>query len=566
MLTSLHIRDFAIIDQLDLELSAGMTALTGETGAGKSILLGALGLLLGDRADAGSVRHGTERADLSASFDIQSLPMVTAWLKEQSLDHDENECQLRRVIHSEGRSRAFINGTAVPLQSLRTLGEWLVDIHGQHEHQSLMQRSAQRELLDSHGQHQTLLKQLMTAYQQWHSTDQKIAALLGKGQDRDSRLEFLRFQNRELEDLALQEGELENLHDEHKRLANAEQLIDTCQHNLDILYQNDDQAVYSNISQALHDVNELAKLDPSLGNISDCLNNALIQIQEAVDQITGYQQRLELDPSRLKSVEQRLDLIHTQARKHRIEAEALPALAQQLESELKQLEQADEILIDLEKQRDEAKADYLELAKKLHRKRMQTARKLGQSVTRAMQELGMEGGLFEIAVSQQKDHKPGPHGTDQIEFLVSANPGQPPKPLTKVASGGELSRISLAIQVIAAQAVSIPTLIFDEIDTGVGGAVAETVGHQLQALGKNRQVLCVTHLPQVAAQAHHHLQVSKLTGDETTKTRIRTLEESERVDEIARMLGGRKITESTRKHAEEMLGSGKKAKRKKSTG
>lgn len=542
-----------------------MTALTGETGAGKSILLGALGLLLGDRADAGSVRHGCERADLSASFDTRCLPRVTTWLKEQSLDHDEDECQLRRVIHREGRSRAFINGTAVPLQSLRTLGEWLVDIHGQHEHQSLMQRSAQRQLLDTHGRHQALLQQLQAAYKGWQEADQKIAALLGKDQDRDTRLEFLRFQFRELEELALQEGELENLHAEHKRLSNAEQLIETCQRNLDLLYNNDEQAVYNNISQALHDAHELAKFDASLNGICDCLNNALIQIQEAVDQVSDYQQRLELDPARLKSVEQRLDLIHAQARKHRVEADTLPVLARQLEAELTQLEHADEILNELEKQRDKAQASYLDLAKKLNRKRQQTAKKLGQSVTGAMQELGMEGGQFAISVTQHKEHKPGPHGLDQIDFLVSANPGQPTQPLTKVASGGELSRISLAIQVIAAQAVSIPTLIFDEIDTGVGGAVAETVGQQLQALGENRQVLCVTHLPQVASQAHQHLQVSKLTGNATTRTRIRKLEDQERIDEIARMLGGREITESTRKHAEEMLCLKKKSRRIKST-
>ena len=565
MLTSLHIRDFAIIDQLDLELSAGMTALTGETGAGKSILLGALGLLLGDRADAGSVRHGAERADLSASFDVHTLPAVTAWLREQSLDQGEDECQLRRVIHREGRSRAYINGTAVPLQSLRSLGEWLVDIHGQHEHQSLMQRSAQRDLLDTHGQHEKLLQQLTTAYRQWQTTDQQIADLAGKNQDRDTRLEFLRYQCRELEELALQEGELDKLHDELTRLSSTGQFIETCQRNLDLLYNNDEQAVYSHISQALQDSNELARLDRALGGVSECLNNALIQIQEAVDQLNAYQQSLELDPARLKAVEKRLDLIHSQARKHRIEAEALPALAHKINAELTQLEQADERLIDLEQQRDAAKTGYLALAKKLHRKRQQTAKKLGASVTGAMQQLGMEGGHFEISVSQHNDRKPGPYGLDQIEFLVSANPGQPPRPITKVASGGELSRISLAIQVIAAQAVSIPTLIFDEIDSGVGGAVAETVGQQLQALGKNRQVLCVTHLPQVAAQAHHHLQVSKLTGDESTRTQIRKLGEQERIDEIARMLGGRRITASTRKHAEEMLGTKKKIRRKKST-
>ncbi len=563
MLLSLHIRDFAIIDELEIELAGGMTALTGETGAGKSILLDALGLLLGDRADAASVRHGCERAEISALFTSDGLPEVQAWLEEQSLEQD-GECQLRRVIAREGRSRAYINGTPVPVQSLRQLGEKLVDIHGQHEHQSLMRSAVQRRLLDEHGDHADLLAELADTFERWQDTTARIEAITGKDQDRDTRLEFLRFQCRELDELGPGEDELQQLHEEHRRLANAGQLIETCDRCLQRLYEHEDQTAWSTISQAQSEVAELAAIDASLNEVSECLDNALLQLQEAVDSLRHYRDRLELDPERLRWLEQRLEQIHDLARKHRIEAEQLPAFAARLAAELAQLEQADELLDKLQTERDQLHAQYRALADRLHRRRRQTAKQLGEAVTTAMQELGMKGGRFEIEVAARDDARPAPQGTDRIEFRVSANPGQPPMALTRVASGGELSRISLAIQVIAAQATHIPTLIFDEVDSGVGGGTAETVGRLLRSLGDSRQVLCVTHLPQVASQAHQHLQVSKLTGDETTRTRVRSLNNQERVEEIARMLGGRKITTQTRDHAAEMLrlaSNGKKKRR-----
>lgn len=551
MLLSLHIRNFAIIDQVDIDPGPGMTALTGETGAGKSILLDALGLLLGDRADTSTVRHDCERAEISASFDISRLDSVQQWLTDQDLNLGD-ECQLRRVIHRQGRSRGYINGSPVPVQSLRMLGEQLVDIHGQHEHQSLMRRDLQRQLLDRFGKHQKLLDQLSTLYQQSKQLQQQQDAILGGVQNRDSRLEFLRFQLQELNDLAPQQGEVEQLHEENKRLANAGQLLETCELHIANLYDNDPSA-QSLLSRAQHDFGALADIDPAIREAGSLINSSLIQLQEAVDQLRDYQSRLTQDPQRLQWIEMRLDSLHSVARKHRIEAETLASFQAELFDELQKLVDADQHLQQLEQQQQQLVKDYGKLANKLHKSRVKTAASLADQVSSIMESLGMSGGRFIIEVQAGDNPAPHPYGRDQIEFLISANPGQPPKPLAKVASGGELSRISLAIQVVAAQATQIPTLIFDEVDSGVGGAVAETVGNQLQILGKVHQVLCVTHLPQVAAQAHHHLQVSKHIDKQTTLTRICELDSQETVEEIARMLGGKNITETTLQHAADML-------------
>ncbi len=552
MLVSLHIRDFAIIDELEVELHPGMTALTGETGAGKSILLDALGLLLGDRADAGVVRHGAERADLSASFDISALAAARQWLETRSLDLDD-ACQLRRVIAREGRSRAYINGSSVPLQLLRELGEHLVDIHGQHEHQSLMKRDLQRQLLDRHGKHGNTLDKLASLHREWKHVQEDIDAIVGSGNDRDSRLEFLRFQRQELDELAPQAGEAETLHQELARLSHAGQLLETCATHSEALYDAD-RSAHDLLGQAVNDLAPLTTIDPALKEASELFNNALIQLEEGVNLLRDYRDRVELDPQRQQEVEQRLDALHKVAAKHRIETETLPDFHQRLVAELEQLEQSDQRLDALEQQRQSLENDYRKTADKLHKQRVKTARQLSQQVSEAMQSLGMHGGQLRIEVDKSPSDQLSPLGSDRISFLVSANPGQPPAPLAKVASGGELSRISLAIQVIASEASDIPTLIFDEVDSGVGGAVADTVGQQLKTLGEHRQVLCVTHLPQVASQAHQHLQVSKLTGDKTTRTHIRALDTEERVEEIARMLGGQKITKATRDHAQEMLG------------
>lgn len=551
MLLSLHIRDFAIIDELELELAPGMTTLTGETGAGKSILLDALGLLLGDRADTGSVRHGALRTDISASFDISHIPAATDWLTEQELACGD-ECQLRRVVLREGRSRAYINGSSVPLQSLRTLGESLVDIHGQHEHQSLMRRDMQRQLLDHHGGHHDLLDTLAAIQLEFRQVRQDIQAIVGSDQDRDSRLEFLRFQLSELDDLAPGEGEVESLHEELRRLSHAGQLIESCGTHIDHLYDNEHSA-QSLLGHAVADLEPLTTIDPALQEAGELINSALIQLEEGVERLRACRDTLELDPQRLQWVEQRLDALHKVARKHRIEAETLPSFQQRLGDELERLQQADAQLESLQQRRQQLIERYEKSADQLHRRRAKTAAQLSLQVSEAMQTLGMAGGTFTIEVNKTESGELPAHGRDRIEFMVSANPGQPSRPLARIASGGELSRISLAIQVIASRDTSVASLIFDEVDSGIGGGVAEIVGQQLRRLGRHHQVLCVTHLPQVAAQANQHLQITKMTGDHTTRTRIRNLSDDDRIEEIARMLGGQKITASTREHAREML-------------
>ncbi|MGW8310955.1 MAG: DNA repair protein RecN [Thiogranum sp.] len=551
MLLSLNIRDYAIIDRLEVEFSPCMSVLTGETGAGKSILLGALGLLLGDRADAASVRHDCARADITASFDLSACPTAREWLLAHDLDSDD-DCQLRRVIGREGRSRAYINGSPATAAALRELGEKLVDIHGQHEHQSLLRRDLQRQLLDNHGGHDKLLRELKNLYRDWHDAGAAIRALVGDDRDRDTRLEFLRFQLQELESLAPQTGEAESLHTELARLSNAEQLIDSCRQHLQRLY-DDDASAHDLLGKAVDELGAAAELDPAFREAAELFNNALIQLREGIDQLRDCENRLDLDPQRLQWVEQRLDALHGLARKHRIEIGELPAFRQRLETQIAELEQADQTLETLAARQAELLQSYRTRARQLHNKRSKTAKRLSEQVSKAMQTLGMQGGRFEIEVAAGGGDTPSEQGCDDIRFLVSANPGQPLKPLARVASGGELARISLAIQVVAAQDTTTPTLIFDEVDSGVGGAVAETVGRQLQTLGLHRQVLCVTHLPQVASQAHNHLKVQKLHRDGATRTGVARLSQQQRIDEIARMLGGRTITESTLKHAEEML-------------
>ncbi len=435
---------------------------------------------------------------------------------------------------------------------MRELGEHLVDIHGQHEHQSLLRRDLQRELLDNHGGHDGLLDSLQAVQRDWHVTHSAINELAGDDQDRNTRLEFLNFQAQELDVLAAQPGESEQLHSELARLSNAGQLIETCNSHLQRLYE-DDSSAHSLLGKAVDELAAFADVEPALKDAGELFNSALIQMQEGIDQLRSCAEQLELDPERLRWVEQRLDALHSAARKHRIAVEELPGYHERLKSSIANLEQADQKLDALEKAQAALEQRYRKTARQLHNKRVKTATGISRQVSQAMQALGMQGGRFEIQVKDTGSDKLSQHGTDRIDFLVSANPGQPLQDLRKVASGGELSRISLAIQVVAAQDTAIPTLIFDEVDSGVGGAVAETVGQQLQTLGVHHQVLCVTHLPQVAAQAHNHLQVQKHTDGNTTRTGIERLTQAQRVEEIARMLGGQKITDSTLQHAQEML-------------
>jgi len=550
MLTQLRIRDFAIVEALDLELAAGMTAVTGETGAGKSILVDAIGLLLGDRADSSVIRHGAERTDISAVFDLDTLPIARTWLAERDL-HSERECHLRRVIAGNGRSRNYINGVPQPAQALRELGEWLVDVHGQHEHQSLLRREAQRQLLDDYAGNSALVAELVDHYRGWSQLRQELRDLRQVSSERDARLDILRYHLRELAALNLAEGEIAELESEQRCLANASQLLDTGQQLLSKLSEGDEDTVADRLTHSLRELDTLSRLDARLIPVGELLNAALIQVQEASGELRGYVQALDLDPAHLAQIEQRLTAAHQLARKHRLDAAELPALRARFEAELDMLEHSETQLDALQQAVKAARVAYQHCAEQLSERRAVAARELGERVSQALAGLGMPGGRFAITLERLEKLTPG--GLETVEFQVSANPGQPLRPLSKVASGGELSRISLAIQVITARAARIPTLIFDEVDSGIGGGVAEVVGRQLRTLGGSRQVLCVTHLPQVAAQAHQQLKVEKQTDGERTHTRVVALDIAERVTEIARMLGGLELTANTLAHAREMV-------------
>lgn len=549
MLKHLHIRNFAIVENLELDFESGMSVLSGETGAGKSILLDALGLTLGDRADSSVVRHGCDRAEISASFTIAGLESVVTWLEERELDM-EDECIIRRTINADGRSRGYINGQPMPIQTLRELGEQLVDIHGQHAHQSLLKRGMQRQLLDSFADNSKLVTEVSSNYQKSQALQDELERLQQASSERESRLELLRYQVDELAALDLTVDELAELDEEHKRLANASRLQEGAQSATYTLYESDESSIVSQLERSLSELQSLQEADNNLVPACELIEGAAIQAREAATELRHYLSNLEIDPERLEQVEQRLATIHDLSRKHHVEPGALPELLDKLQVELAELETAETRLDGMEAAIGEAKQAYQEVAKKLGQTRKKAAAKLEQLVTANMQELGMSGGRFAISLEAVD---PSPHGLEQVELQVSANPGQPLRPLSKVASGGEMSRISLAIQVIAAGREGIPTLIFDEVDVGVGGGVAEMVGRQLHSLGGERQVLCVTHQPQVAALAHHHYQISKTTSDDSTRTQVRVLEQKERIAEVARMLGGMEITDQTLSHAEEMI-------------
>ncbi len=555
MLTHLSIRDFAIIDAVDLELRSGLTALTGETGAGKSILVDAVMLAIGGRATADVVRHGAERAEVTATFDPRGLEGVAEWLEAQSIAA-EDELLLRRVIGSEGRSRVWVNGQLLPLSAVRELGQLLIDIHGQQEFLSLMRREAQRGLLDAHGDHSALLAPIQKLAREHRALAAAVAALRTAAADRDSRLELLRYQVRELEALGLKEGEVAELLAEHARLANRSRLAEAAQAALALTYEGDNQDAHALASRALVQVRTVSEFDSKLQPVESLLSEALIQLKEAGAALSGYLDTLEVDPRRQTYVENRIGSVDELARKHRLTPEELPAQLLALQTELARLENAETTVVALEQQLSALRKDYGRAAAALTQARHAASTDLGQQVTSLMKVLGMPGGTFVIEVRPREGAEPAPEGLDEVEFLVSANPGQPPKPVAKVASGGELSRISLAVQVAAATgSQGRLCMIFDEVDAGVGGGVAERVGRQLHALGTRGQVLCVTHLAQVASQADHHVRVAKLTDGKTSRTTLAALGAEERVEELARMLGGVELTQAAREHAREMLGA-----------
>ncbi|ABR88827.1 RecN DNA repair protein [Janthinobacterium sp. Marseille] len=546
MLRTLSIRDFVIVDAIELEFAPGFSVFTGETGAGKSILIDALALALGGRGDASVVREGAAKADITAEFSASAE--LDAWLAENEFSNEDGGALLRRVIDNTGRSKAFINGIVATATQLRELGEKLVDIHGQHAHQSLLKTDAQRVLLDNQAGLQDEVKAVAAAYKTWRALARQREEFETNAKNVLLERERLEWQVGELEKLAVKPGEWTDISNEHSRLSHAASLIEGAQEALNLISEAD-TPMLSQLSSLNTRIGKLVDLDAGLQPVLDALEPARIQLQEAVYALNDYLSRVELDPARLREVEVRLENIHSASRKFRVAADDLPQELETLSAQLKQLADASD-LDALRAQEEKLKAAYTSAAQKLTKARSKAAKALGDAVTAAMQELSMTGGKFAIAL---QPCEPASYGLEQIEFMVAAHAGTTPRPLAKVASGGELARIALAISVITSSATATPTLIFDEVDSGIGGGVAEVVGRLLRRLGQDRQVLCVTHLPQVASQANQHFQVSKQSSNGKTVSSIDALDSNARVEEIARMLGGLEITATTRSHARELL-------------
>jgi DNA repair protein RecN (Recombination protein N) len=548
MLRTLTIRDFVIVDTIELEFSPGFSVFTGETGAGKSILIDALQLALGGRGDASVVREGAAKADITADFAVTDA--AAAWLEQHALAADEGGALLRRVIDNAGRSKAYINGVAATAAQLRELGDLLVDIHGQHAHQSLLKLDAQRALLDNQsGGGQAEVPAVTAAHKAWRAVARQREDYETNAKNVLIERERLEWQVAELDKLAVKAGEWTDIGNEHSRLSHAASLLEGAQEALAVISEAD-QPILSTLSSLNQKLVKLASVDAGLQPVLDCLQPALIQLQEAVSELNDYLDRVELDPARLRQVEARLEALHSTARKFRVTPDELPEEHAALADKLRQLADASD-LDGLRRQEEQKKEAYLAAAAKLSAKRAAAAKLLSSQVSAAMQDLNMTGGSFVVALNPSE---PTAHGVEQVEFLVAGHAGVAPRPLAKVASGGELARIALAISVITSHATTTPTLIFDEVDSGIGGGVAEVVGRLLKRLGQERQVLCVTHLPQVASQANQHFQVAKGTTDAgKTVSRIDVLDNKARVEEVARMLGGLEITATTRKHARELL-------------
>ncbi|MBD1553777.1 DNA repair protein RecN [Pseudomonas typographi] len=555
MLVHLSVHNYAIVEHLDLELEHGMSVITGETGAGKSIMLDALGLALGDRAEPGVVRPGADKADILATFDISQIGEARDWLDERDLAH-EGQCIMRRVVTAEGRSRAYINSTPCPLGDLKALGELLIDIHSQHEHQSLLKPDTHRRLLDEYAGATDLARQVQLAAQRWRQARQELERLSSAGDELRARQQLLSYQLEELDNLALGEHELQALEEEHQNLANAETLFATGRQVLDQCSDSDAGNILSALHNCLNRLGSVNNPPKALQEAANLLRSAHIQVEEAVGELNRFIDHFDADPARLQTIEERLGTVYTLARKHRVQPHELAALHQRLFEEVEGLNASDENLGQLAEEIAAYARHYQEKATELSALRHQAAGHLAEAVATEIHRLGMPGGRFEIALRPFPAGELHPHGQEQVELLVSANPGQPLKSIAKVASGGELSRISLAIQVITAQTSRTPTLVFDEVDVGIGGPTAEIVGQLLRRLGERGQVLTVTHLPQVASQGHHHLFVHKARSDDATHTAVKALSKAERVEEIARMLGGIDLTRESLAHAKKMVTQG----------
>ena len=553
MLIRLSVRHLAVVEDISLQLKPGMTSLTGETGAGKSMLVDALGLVLGDRADSNMVRQSAERAEIEAAFDISANQALSDWLTDNELDDDE-QCHLRRTISRDGRSKGYINGRQVPLSQLKQVGELSIDIHGQHAHQSLLRPETQRELVDIVAGNRSLLKQLRQHYREWQQNQQQLAALKEQANQGQARQELLAYQVDEMAAFALTNDKIQDCLQQQQQLANAAELMQSSENALQTIFDQEDGAAYDLIGIAVRDLEKLQDVEPLFANIVETLNSALINLDESASSLRHYLDHSELDPQRLEEVEQELSQLHDLARKHHVDIEQLPAHFQALSDELEQLSSASQNLEVLEQQVAAGREVCLAVCQQIRHNRQQCITDLSKQITSSIQQLAMPAGKVEFVITPYADGEFAEHGADHVQLKVTTNPGQPAGDLAKIASGGELARISLAIQVVTAGQRTVPTLIFDEVDVGIGGGVAEIVGQHLRLLASSQQVICVTHLPQVAAQAHQQLQVSKKLTADNTHIEIAELDHSERIEEIARMLGGMQLTQTTRLHAEEMLG------------
>ena len=550
MLEHIQIRNFAIIDELDLELSGGLTVITGETGAGKSIMVDAIALVLGARAKSGIVRHGQKKADISLVLNPHSKE-IRSWLEQHDLD-DDGQCLLRRVITSEGKSRCYINGNSVTLAMMGDLSQQLVEISGQNTHQNLLSPNYQRQILDNHADLQANMVKLRKYWEEWRDYSHTLEELQSNSSERQLRLDLVQFQLEELQELALLPGEIESLHISQNKLAHVDQLITTTSEVQSILYESDN-AIHQQLTNTAQQLQDIHHLEPRLDNPKNLLNEAMIQIQEAADELRNIRDGIDADPESLNQVEQRLDLAHSLARKHRIEPEQLPEKLQELEDEHHLLSDPLQNSESLREAKLIAEKRYDKLAHTISKKRKKVAHELSTEITKVIQSIGLEGGQIEIVLTANNNQERKASGLESASIQASMNPGQPLAALSKVASGGELSRLSLAIQLITAEKMQYPTLIFDEVDTGIGGATAEIVGKLLQNLSIHCQVFCITHLPQIAAKGLHHLKVDKRKTSTQTQTTLIPLDKQQRIEEIARMLGGEKLTKESIAHAKEML-------------
>ncbi len=551
MLAHLSINNFAIVKSLQLELSKGMTTITGETGAGKSIAIDALGLCLGGRAEASMVRQGEDKTEVSAAFHLDNNLLASRWLEDNEL-LEGKECILRRIITKDGRSKAFINGSPVPLSQLKTLGQLLINVHGQHAHQQLMKPEYQLNMLDQYAGHADLLKATRHAYQNWRQASNQLKQLRENSQQNQAQLQLLEYQIKELNELALGEDEFVELEQEHKRLANSGDLALNCQRAIELLNEGEEVNALGLLQSVSHTLIDLAEMDSKLTALPSMVAEALIQLEETYQELRNYLDSIDVDPERMAYVEERYSKVMSLARKHHVLPEELYQHHQALLQQIAQLDCSDEKMSALASEVDVLYQTFVSAADKLHKSRVRYAKELDKLISQSMHELSMEKAQFKIEVLQDSAHS-SPLGFDAVTFLVSTNPGQPLQPIAKVASGGELSRMSLAIQVITAQKVDTPSLIFDEVDVGISGPTAAVVGKLLRKLGESTQVLCVTHLPQVAGCGHHQLFVAKQIKAGKTETQMLKLDQEQRIAELARLLGGSQITESTLANAKELL-------------